>query len=277
MKHREIKLDFTKPQVMAILNVTPDSFYGGCRSFSDEDIKHRVMEIITQGASIIDIGGYSSRPNADDISLEEEWNRVSRALRIVRKIAPDIAVSIDTFRAEVAQRAICEYGEVIINDISAGEIDSNIIEVAAQYDVPYIAMHMRGTPQTMQSHCDYGDVVEEVLAYFVAKCKALESAGVKRIIIDPGFGFSKGVEDNFRLLDRLHVLTELGYPILSGISRKSMIYKTLESSPKESLTGTIALNWESLRQGASIIRVHDVKEGVEVVKLYNAIKNNHHD
>ena len=272
MKHRKIKLDFTTPQVMAILNVTPDSFYGGCRSFNDEEIENRVLKIIAEGASIIDIGGYSSRPNADDIPLNEEWDRVSRALKIVRTLAPEMTVSIDTFRAEVAQRAICEYGEVIINDISAGEIDSRIIEVAAQYDVPYIAMHMRGTPQTMQSHCDYSNVVEEVIAYFIAKCKELETAGVRQIIVDPGFGFSKGTEDNFRLLDGLHALTKLGYPILSGISRKSMIYKTLDSSPVESLTGTIALNWESLRQGASIIRVHDVKEGVEVVKLYNAIK-----
>ncbi len=270
MKHRVLNLDLTSPLVMAILNVTPDSFYGGSRSFSNEDIKVRVKQIIDESASIIDIGGYSSRPGAENVSVDEEWNRVERALDVILDIAPNITVSIDTFRAEVAERAINKFGALIINDISAGELDSEMIDVIVKYDVPYIAMHMRGTPQTMQQLCDYEDIVAEVKAYFIERCNMLKQRGVKNIIIDPGFGFAKDVEQNFKLLKGLNEICTLGYPLLSALSRKSMIYKTLDITADESLTGTIALNWESLRAGASIVRVHDVRAAVEVVKLYNA-------
>ncbi len=270
MKHRVLNLDLTSPQVMAILNVTPDSFYGGSRSFSNEDIKVRVKQIIDESASIIDIGGYSSRPGAENVSVDEEWNRVERALDVILDIAPNITVSIDTFRAEVAERAINKFGALIINDISAGELDSEMIDVIVKYDVPYIAMHMRGTPQTMQQLCDYEDIVAEVKAYFIERCNMLKQRGVKNIIIDPGFGFAKDVEQNFKLLKGLNEICTLGYPLLSALSRKSMIYKTLDITADESLTGTIALNWESLRAGASIVRVHDVRAAVEVVKLHNA-------
>ncbi len=271
MKPLNVNLDLSTPQVMAILNVTPDSFYGKSRSFTEQEIVERTQEIITEGASIIDVGGYSSRPGAEDITADEEWGRVERAIRVIRTISTDVTLSLDTFRAEVAERAIKEFGALIINDISAGEIDSKMIEIVAKYNVPYIAMHMRGTPQTMQQHCDYQFIVDDVSAYLTERCNMLKLSGVNNIIVDPGFGFAKNVEQNFELLNGLNNICNLGYPVLSGISRKSMIYKTLDITANEALAGTIALNWESLRAGASILRVHDVREAVETVKLYNAL------
>ena len=266
-------INLFEPQVMAIVNVTDDSFYDGSRTMSDESLRNRICEVVGQGATIIDIGGYSSRPGADDISVEEEWLRVRRGLEAVRAVSKDVTISVDTFRTEVARRAIEEFGWLIINDISAGELSPEIIDVVAEADVPYVAMHMRGTPQSMQHNTHYEDgVVAEVFRYFQQRVEYLMSRGVKQIILDPGFGFAKSVEQNYELLSSLNKFCDLGYPILAGLSRKSMIYKVLDCTPAEALVGTIALNWEALRQGASILRVHDVKEAVEQVKLYNKIR-----
>lgn len=265
-------IDFTLPQVMAILNVTPDSFYAGSRMPEAADVEHRVRECA--GASIIDVGGYSSRPGADEVSVDEEWRRVELGVGAVRRLSPEAVVSVDTFRSEVAERALETFGPLIVNDISAGELDPRMVEVVARYEAPYIAMHMRGTPQTMQTHTRYEDLVTEVVAYFRAKTAQLEAAGVrsKNIILDPGFGFSKTTEQNFELLRGLHRLCELGFPVLAGVSRKSMIWRTLGMTPDESLAGSVALGWECLRQGASILRVHDVREAVDTVGLFNAYR-----
>ena len=266
-------INLFEPQVMAIINFTDDSFYDGSRTMSDESLRNRICEVVGQGATIIDIGGYSSRPGADDISGEEEWSRVRRGLEAVRSISADVVISVDTFRAEVARRAIEEFGWLIINDISAGELSPEIIDVVAEADVPYVAMHMRGTPQSMQHNTHYEDgVVAEVFRYFQQRVEYLMSRGVKQIILDPGFGFAKSVEQNYELLSSLNKFCDLGYPILAGLSRKSMIYKVLGCTPAEALAGTIALNWEALRQGASILRVHDVGEAVQQVKLYKILK-----
>lgn len=257
---------------MAIVNVTDDSFYEGCRTQSDDAIVERVREVVEQGATIVDVGGYSSRPGAKDISVEEEWQRVQRGLQAVRSVSRDVAVSVDTFRAEVAERAIKEFGDVIINDISAGELSPRMIDVVAEAGVPYVAMHMRGTPQTMQQNTSYSEgVVAEVCRYFEHRVEYLLGRGVKDIILDPGFGFAKSAEQNFELLAHLSQLCALGYPVLAGLSRKSMIYNTLGVTAAEALAGTVALNWEALRQGATILRVHDVREAVDVVQLYKKI------
>lgn len=258
---------------MAILNVTPDSFYSESRNISDDQIKHRVERAINEGATIIDVGGYSSRPGADDVDVEEEWSRVKQGITIIRSISANIVISVDTFRSEVARRVIETFGTVIINDISAGEIDPSIVDVVAQYDVPYIAMHMRGTPQSMQSMTDYSDITEDVIDYFTHRVEYLKSVGVKDIILDPGFGFAKSLEQNYSLMANMRKICDLGYPVLSGISRKSMIYKALDLTPQDALCGTIALNWESLRQGATILRVHDVSEASQVVTLFNLYSN----
>ncbi len=268
MKH--LSVDFSHPQVMAIVNITPDSFFEGSRTSEREDIEARVREVLAQGASIIDIGGYSSRPGADDVPMEEEWRRVDLGLSVVRDLAPSVAISVDTFRGEVARRAAERYGVIIINDISAGEIDPSIIDVVAKYKLPYIAMHMRGVPQSMQSMTNYRDVVTDVVDYFNERVKFLKESGIEDIILDPGFGFAKSLEQNYTLMRGLHRLCELGYPVLSGVSRKSMIYKLLNTTPKEALTGTLVLGWESLRQGAKILRVHDVREAVESIKIFEA-------
>ncbi len=271
MKPGKIDIDFRAFHVMAILNVTPDSFYGASRTFSSEEIKKRAAQAIADGATIIDIGGYSSRPSAEDISPEEEWSRVERAIAAVRAVDAEVIISLDTFRSEVAERALEQFGAMIINDISAGELDPQMIDIVAKHHVPYIAMHMRGTPQTMQEQTVYNDVTEDVASYFKGKIEQLHSRGVESVIIDPGFGFAKNIDQNFELMAKLAVLTGFGLPMLVGVSRKSMIYKTLEVTPEESLTGTIALNWEALRQGATILRVHDVREAAEAIKLYKKI------
>lgn len=272
MSRSESRIDFFQPQVMAIVNVTDDSFYEGSRTQSDDAIVERVREVVEQGATIVDVGGYSSRPGAKDISVEEEWQRVERGLQAVRSVSKDVAVSVDTFRAEVAERAIKEFGDVIINDISAGELSPRMIDVVADAGVPYVAMHMRGTPQTMQQNTSYSEgVVAEVCRYFEHRVEYLLGRGVKDIILDPGFGFAKSAEQNFELLAHLSQLCALGYPVLAGLSRKSMIYNTLGVTAAEALAGTVALNWEALRQGATILRVHDVREAADVVQLYKRI------
>lgn len=268
--------DLRTPQVMAIVNVTPDSFYVASRLADEEQVVQRVEQAVREGASIIDIGGYSSRPGAVDVPLEEEWRRVALGMRAVRKVSGDVAVSIDTFRSEVAERALSLDNSVIINDITAGCADSRIVDVVAEAGAAFVAMHMRGTPSTMQSLTDYEDVVAEVAEALQERAEVLVKRGIspERLILDPGFGFAKSAEQNFRLLAHLEKICELGFPVLSGVSRKSMIYRTLGVSPEESLAGTTALNWESLRQGATILRVHDVREAVQTVRLFSMFEQN---
>ena len=262
-------LDLSQPQVMTIINVTDDSFFEGSRTVDERSIVARVEQAVAQGATILDVGGYSSRPGAAELSVEDEWQRVRLGLRAVRSVS-DIPVSVDTFRSEVARRAVEEFGELIINDISAGELDANMVDVVAKYGLPYVAMHMRGTPQTMQLQTDYGqDIVSEVCQYFERRVEELRQRGVSKIILDPGFGFAKTLEQNYELLGGLNRLTAMGYPVLVGVSRKSMIYKLLGVTSAEALNGTTALHWEALRQGATILRVHDTREAVEVVKIFN--------
>ena len=269
--------DFSQPRVMAILNVTPDSFFAGSRMPDAPHVERRVREAVAEGASIIDVGGYSSRPGADEVSPGEEWRRVKLGVGAVRRLAPGMAVSVDTFRSEVAARAIERFGPLIINDISAGELDPAMPAVAAKYGVPYIAMHMKGDPKTMQSLTDYKrDITAEVVAYFEARVAALLAAGIARehLVLDPGFGFAKTTEQNYELLAGLHRLCALGYPVLAGLSRKSMIYRVLGVTRAQSLAGTVALGWECLRQGAAILRVHDVREAVDTVRIFNAYVQN---
>ena len=262
--------------VMAIVNATPDSFYSLSRTQSHEAVAERVREAIEDGATIIDIGGYSSRRDADDVAVEEEWQRVKMALEATREVSQDIAISVDTFRAEVVRRAVAEFGDIIVNDITAGAGDSEMFKTVAELGVPYVAMHMRGTPQTMQSLTQYNDVVADVVAELSKCLQEIEKAGIdrSRVALDPGFGFAKSTEQNFELLAGLHKLKSLGQPLLVGVSRKSMIYKTLGTTPEESLSATQAIHWEALRQGATLLRVHDVKEAVETIKLFEKFNEN---
>lgn len=277
MKHSTIDLDFGRRHVMAIVNVTPDSFYAGSRTPDREALEARIRRVAAAGASIIDIGGYSSRPGADEVAPDEELRRVLLGVETARRLAPALPVSVDTFRASVAEEVLRCCGPVIVNDISAGELDGALPETAARYDVPYVAMHMKGDPQTMQSLTDYRrGIMDEVLDYFEGRIARLRALGMKRerLILDPGFGFAKTPEQNYELLAGLHRLCATGYPVLAGVSRKSMIYKMLGSTPDESLAGTVALGWECLRQGAAILRVHDVKEAVDTTTLFDAFERN---
>lgn len=270
-------LDLSRPRVMAIVNVTPDSFYAGSRNHTTAEIERRMTVALEQGAYMLDIGGYSSRPGADEVPVEEEFRRVSRAVEVARRLSPHTPLSVDTFRAEVIRRVVENYGRVVVNDISAGELDAEMIPTVARLGLPYIAMHMRGTPATMQQLTHYADIVEEVISYFHRRVELLRSAGVGELILDPGFGFAKTAEQNFALLGGLHRLTAMGLPVLSALSRKSMIYKSLGTTPEEALPGTVALNWESLRQGARLLRVHDVREAVEVCRLFEIYHASSHD
>lgn len=266
-------LDLSTPKVMGILNITPDSFYSESRKQTEQEIARRAVQIIEEGASIIDVGAYSSRPGATDISTEEECQRLRTGLKIIRKILPDSIISIDTFRADVAQMSIEEFGANIINDISAGELDKNMFNMIAKLHVPYIIMHMKGNPRTMQQSPSYQNIINEEILYFSKKTNELHDLGVNDIIIDPGFGFSKTLEHNYQLLAHMENLKELSLPILVGISRKSMIYKLLNSTPQKALNGTTVLNTIALSKGANILRVHDVKTCAEVVKIYNKLKS----
>ena len=261
---------------MAIVNATPDSFYTSSRTQSHDAVVERVREVIADGATIIDIGGYSSRPDADDVSVEEEWSRVEMALRATREVSKDIAISVDTFRAEIVRRAVAQFGDIIVNDITGGLGDGEMLATVAELGVSYIAMHMRGTPQTMQQQTDYNKVVVEVVNELIERLEAIDKAGIsrKRVALDPGFGFAKTTEQNFELLSGLHWLTKLGQPLLIGVSRKSMIYKTLGIAPQEALSATQTVHWEALRQGATLLRVHDVREAVETIKLYEKFTEN---
>lgn len=263
--------DFSSPVAMGILNSTPDSFFSGSRCQTEEKICYRAEEIINQGGKIIDVGGYSSRPGADEVSETEEIKRVSFALEVIRKRFPDIPISIDTFRSEVARRAVSDFEVSIINDISGGELDANMFETVAELNVPYILMHMKGNPRTMQQNIDYADFIQEIFVYFAEKVNRLNLLGVNDIILDPGFGFAKSLEQNYELLANMSLFSQFGLPILVGVSRKRMIWQLLDSSPQESLNGTTVLNTLALQQGANILRVHDVKEAVEAIDLVNKL------
>ena len=260
-------LEVDSPIVMGILNATPDSFYSGSRCDSDEAVRMRVRQIVSEGGRIIDVGGYSSRRMADDVAPEDEWRRLSAALRIVRDEAPGAIVSVDTFRASIAERCVGEYGVDIVNDISSGQLDRAMIPTVARLKVPYVMMHMRGNPHTMQDFTDYGDVAADVMRFLGDRMKEAAYAGISDIILDPGFGFSKTLDQNYELLARMELLRELGYPLLVGVSRKSMVYKLLGTSPEQSLNATTAVNTLALLKGASILRVHDVREAVEAVAV----------
>jgi len=262
-------MDLSTPKVMGILNVTPDSFYAGSRKETTSDIVNRVEQIITEGADMIDIGAYSSRPNAEHVSTKEEMARLRKGLEAIREVAPEAIVSVDTFRADVASMCVEEYGVALINDISGGQMDERMFDTVARLDVPYIMMHMQGTPQNMQQHIHYDHIRMEIMQYFALRVQDLHARGVKDIIIDPGFGFGKTLAHNYELFKHLEDFKLFGLPLLVGISRKSMIYKLLDSSPEEALNGTTVLNTIALTKGADILRVHDVKACVEAVRIFN--------
>ena len=261
-------LDLKRPIVMGILNITPDSFYDGGKHSNTDLIKNHVKKMLDDGATIIDIGAYSSRPGATHITEKDEINRLRPVLEMMQKQFTETIVSVDTFRAKVAEKVIKEYGVSIINDISAGEMDSKIFETIAKYNVPYIIMHMQGTPQNMQQNPVYGNILNEITDYFSKKINQLKKMGVHDIIIDPGFGFGKTLDHNFELINKLDSFNILELPILSGISRKSMIYNFLNTSPQEALNGTTVLNTIALSKGANILRVHDVREAKETVDIF---------
>lgn len=260
------------PVVMGILNVTPDSFYAASRQRGEADIERRIETILSEGGAWIDVGGYSSRPDAEDVSPEEEKRRLEPALRLLRDRYPEVPVSLDTFRAEVARWGVEEYGVALINDISGGELDEAMFRTVAGLRVPYLLMHMRGTPRTMQRHTDYADLMEEVMLYFARKVRELRLLGVNDIILDPGFGFSKTLEQNYRLMSHLEEFAVFELPLLVGVSRKSMIYRLLDATPEESLNGTTVLNTFALLHGADILRVHDVRQAVEAVRIVRQLK-----
>lgn len=262
-------MNLSTPKVMGILNVTPDSFYAGSRKETTSDIAYRVEQIITEGADMIDIGAYSSRPNAEHVSTKEEMARLRKGLEIIREVAPEAIVSVDTFRADVASMCVEEYGAALINDISGGQMDERMFDTVARLNVPYIMMHMQGTPQDMQLHIHYNHLRMEIMQYIALKVQELYARGVKDIIIDPGFGFGKTLAHNYELFKHLEDFKLFGLPLLVGISRKSMIYKLLDSSPEEALNGTTVLNTIALTKGADILRVHDVKACVEAVRIFN--------
>lgn len=265
-----------QPQIMGILNVTPDSFYAESRTQTEEAITHRVEQMVTEGADMIDIGAYSSRPGANDVSAEEESNRLRMGLGIVRRLYPEIPISVDTFRADVARMAVEEGGADIINDISGGMMDKNMFRTIARLGVPYILMHMQGTPDTMQTAPHYEDVRREVLLYLAERIDCLNQLGAKDIIIDPGFGFGKTLEHNYELMNHFEDFQELERPLLVGISRKSMIYKLIGGTPQTALNGTTVLNTIALSKGAHILRVHDVSQAVETKRIFMALNPKAH-
>ncbi|MEL0651114.1 dihydropteroate synthase [Algibacter sp. TI.3.09] len=263
-------IDLSSPKVMGILNLTPDSFYDGGQHKDEKSILDHTEKMLTEGATFIDIGAYSSRPNADHVSEAEELKRILPIVELVLKTFPETLVSIDTFRSEVAKQSI-EAGAALINDISAGKLDDNMLKTVADLHVPYIMMHMRGTPQTMQQQTDYNNLVKDIIFYFSERLMAAKELGIIDLIVDPGFGFAKTLEQNFQLLNTLELFNILEKPLLVGVSRKSMIYKTLNNTAKEALNGTSVLNTIALQKNASILRVHDVKEAMETIKLVESL------
>lgn len=267
-------LDLSVPCVMGILNITPDSFYAGSRMQTEAEIAARAQQILDEGAGIIDIGAYSSRPNAENVSPREEMERLRMGLEILRKTHPGAVISVDTFRADVARMCVEEYGVAIINDIAAGEMDTDMFRTVGELNVPYIMMHMQGTPQNMQQHPHYDNLLKEVFLYFAQKVQQLRDLGMKDIILDPGFGFGKTVEHNYELLAHLEEFRIFELPLLVGVSRKSMIYRLLGNTPQDALNGTTVLDTICLLKGANILRVHDVREAVETVKIVEAMRKN---
>ena len=277
LQHRYINvngrlMDLSQPRVMGILNVTPDSFYAESRMQTAQAVEQQVLRLLADGADIIDMGAYSSRANAEHVSAEEEMRRLRGGLEVLRRVAPEAVVSVDTFRAEVARMCVEEYGVAIINDIAAGEMDEAMFSTVARLGVPYVMMHMQGTPQNMQLNPHYNNLMKEVMQYFAEKVDRLRQLGVKDIVLDPGFGFGKTLDHNYELLAQMEELSCFGLPLLIGISRKSMIYRLLDSTPQESLNGTTVLNTIALLKGAHILRVHDVRPAVEAVKMVEKMR-----
>lgn len=265
-------VELSHPQVMGILNVTPDSFFPESRKQTESEIAARCHQILDEGASIIDIGAYSSRPGAEDPSPEEEMARLRRGLSVIRREAPTAIISVDTFRADVAKMCVEEYGADIINDISGGMFDKRMFRTIVRLGVPYILMHIQGTPSTMQVAPHYDDLMREVFLFFAERIARLRDMGAKDIILDPGFGFGKTIAHNYELMNHMEEFREFGLPVLVGISRKSMIYKLLGGGPEDSLNGTSILNTIALQKGARILRVHDVAPAVQAVKIYEALQ-----
>ncbi|RKS93792.1 dihydropteroate synthase [Flavobacterium limicola] len=265
-----ILVDLSTPKVMGILNVTPNSFFDGGKYKNEIEILSQVEKMLLDGATFIDIGAYSSKPNAEFVSEQEEISRIVPVVNLILKHFPETIISIDTFRSQVAKASI-ESGAAIINDISAGNLDDKMLEIIAKYNVPYIMMHMRGNPQTMQTLTDYDDIVKEMLFYFSEKVAMARSFGINDLIIDPGFGFAKTITQNYEVFQKMELFNILELPLLVGISRKSMIYKTLDTTIENALNGTTVLNTLALTKGAKILRVHDVKEAMECVTLFNKI------
>ncbi len=265
-------LELETPAVVGILNVTPDSFYEGSRIRDAKELVQRAVKMIEEGALWLDIGACSTRPGAGIPSAEEEWERLKPALGIIKRELPETVLSVDTFRSDIAERSHCEYGVEIINDISGGTLDDNMFKTVGKYRIPYILMHIQGSPENMQNNPEYSDVTAEVIGWLRERSLKLREEGVVDLIIDPGFGFGKLSQHNYTLLRELEMLKILDCPIVAGLSRKSMIWKSLSVSPEEALTGTIALNMAALERGADILRVHDVKEAVETVKMYLNLK-----
>jgi dihydropteroate synthase len=259
-------IDLSTPKIMGILNITPNSFYDGGKYSLENNAVMQVEKMLKEGATFIDIGAYSSKPNAEFVSEEEELNRIIPVVKAIIKEFPEALLSIDTFRSTVAQECI-NNGAALINDISAGSLDEKMMDMISRYNVPYIMMHLRGTPQTMQSQADYENLINEMITYFSGKISKARSLGINDLIIDPGFGFAKTLDQNYEILSNLELFKVLDLPILAGISRKSMIYKTLENTAEDALNGTTVLNTIAITKGANIIRVHDVKEAMECVKL----------
>ncbi|WP_373056570.1 dihydropteroate synthase [Zunongwangia sp. H14] len=264
-------IDLSQPKIMGILNITPDSFFSGSRTVEKDAVLGKAERMLKEGADFLDIGGYSSRPGAEDISVEAELKRVLPVVELLKDSFPEALLSIDTFRSKVAEESIAA-GAHVINDISAGNLDKNMIAIIAKYQVPYIMMHMKGTPQNMKDQNKYKNMLQEILLDFSEKVKQAREAGINDLIIDPGFGFAKNISQNFELLKQLEIFKILELPLLAGISRKSIIYKTLNTTAENALNGTTVLNTVCLQKGANILRVHDVKEAVECVKLMSQIK-----
>jgi len=263
-------VDLSKPKVMGILNITPNSFFDGGMYKNENQLLERVEKMLTEGAAFIDAGAYSSKPNAEFVSEEEEISRIIPVVILLQKHFPDILLSIDTFRAEVA-RVCIENGAAIINDISAGKLDEKMLETIAKYQVPYIMMHMKGTPQTMQTFTQYENIIKEMMFYFSERVAVARALGIHDLIVDPGFGFAKTLEQNYEVMQKMELFQMLELLLLTGISRKSMIYKELGTNAEMALNGTTVLNTIALTKGAKILRVHDVKEAVECVRLFNKL------
>ena len=269
---KNTSLDLSTPKIMGIINMTDDSFYDGGKNYNSNKTLKKVTKFIKEGADIIDIGGYSSRPGAKNISIKEEWKRIKDIIPIVNKNFPKTIISVDTFRSEIAKRAI-ENGAHIINDISGGSIDKCLFDTVASLKTPYILTHIKGNPENMQENPNYNSVINEITEYFQKKIKTLKSKGINNIIIDPGFGFGKSLQHNYEILNNLNKFKKFNLPILVGVSRKSMIYRLLKTNPKEALNGTTIVNTLCLLGGANILRVHDVKEAKECIKIIKFAQN----